>query len=110
MPDFKDMTEQRAVPVSEQELRTLLESNAWLAICQYARVQQKHLHSGIKNVQPDMRLLMYQHIDLIDDFLSIPGRIREHNPVDEAVETKTQILAHLREQLKGDIEQWKPKE
>ena len=110
MPNFKDITESRAVPITEQELREFLESKVWLAFCQYVRTQQRGIHSGIRTQQPEMRGLMYQHVDILDDVLNTPSKIRDNNLYVEKPEVKNEILAHLREQLKGDVEQWKPKQ
>jgi cysteine sulfinate desulfinase/cysteine desulfurase-like protein len=111
MPNFKDITESRAVPVTEEELRQFLESNVWLAICQEVRAQQRGIYSSIRAIlEPTMRTLMYAHVDQLDDFTKLPSKIRERNIYQETPAVKAEILSNLKEQLKGDIEQWKSKQ
>lgn len=111
MPNFKDITELRSVPVTAEELHQFLESNVWLAICQRVRIEQQGIHRNIRSIiDAPMRSLMYAHVDQLDDFTKIPTKVREQNTYQETPAIKQEILSNLREQLKGDIEQWESKE
>jgi len=109
MPSFKDVTERRKVPITEKEFRDFLESNVWLAICQRIRLEQDNIYRNIPGAPNiEMRALMYAHIDNLDEMLRIPAKIGEHNIYEESQEVKEEIVKNLKNELKGDIEQWNP--